>query len=73
MATAYVEPQPDVSENLREFRVAVQDAASAVLAGNWTLESFYSCKLTPACQYEFSFVTFARLVGKKIYEFEGRA
>jgi hypothetical protein len=71
MATAYVEPH--VSENLREFRVAVQDAASAILAGNWTLESFYNGKLSPACQYEFSFATFARLVGKKLYEYEGRA
>jgi hypothetical protein len=64
---------PYVSETLKEFRIAVQDAASAVLAGNWTLETFYSMKLSCAVQAEFSFTTFARLVGKKIYEYEGLA
>ena len=71
MATATIEHH--VSDNLREFRIAVQDAASAVISGNWTLESFYNCKLSPAVQHEFSFLTFARLVGKKMYEYEGRA
>jgi hypothetical protein len=69
MATAIIEHH--LSDNLREFRIAVQDAASAVISGNWTLESFYNCKLSPAVQHEFSFLTFARLVGKRCTSMRG--
>jgi hypothetical protein len=59
-------------ENRREIEIAVLDAIRALETGNWSLRSFYQCKLSPSAQAEFSYRTFARLVDSKLAEVTGR-
>ena len=59
-------------ENRIEIQIAVVDAIRALESGNWSLRSFYACKLSPSAQQEFSFRTFERLVDRKLAEVTGR-
>lgn len=60
------------SDTLQEFRIAVQDAAYGVISGAWSLREFYAFKTSSALQYDVPFLEFARHVGQKLDQLEGR-